>query len=291
MRSIRDPNDYDSLTLSPPGVLILFRFATLALLASLSGLIVGVSLDIRFLGPDRLTTGWETPHLWIYRHYWDVILVSVDWVYFAIASIGVPLNFSIQIADELPAFLFWAPFVAFFSFFLFIFFLFSAQSNQGEGRSTLSQAFSTEQKGSQLRQLFPPLRATKRPPPVLPSDTEDPAPLLAPPLDEFPSVSSAQVVHRPAAERATCVPRDFDHFERVLLKSEASLETLRLGLEAARRAGVNLVIDPSIAQAYSDLQELRSSLDEIDLAIEELRGHQHLLMATLASKGDAKRVV
>jgi hypothetical protein len=255
-------------------------------------MVLGVFFDLTFLGPDRLTTSWETPHLLVYRHYWDLVVAGVAWFHLVTASVGISVNFSRQIGDELPAFFFWAPFAIFFSFALFFVFLLSAmQEKKGGGRNALRRAFGREQGESQLRHMFPPLRASKRLSALSPVGIENTVLSVIPSGDLSPPLSPAPVVPPPTSLQGSRSLPGFDHFERVLLKSEASLESLRMGLESARRAGVNLVIDPSIAQANADLQELRSSLDEIDLAVEELRGHQHLLMATWGSQGDAKRVV
>jgi hypothetical protein len=70
-------------------------------------------------------------------------------------------------------------------------------------------------------------------------------------------------------------------FEASLYESEQALGAAMNSLEDVRRASLNLVLDPSVAQANQDLQEIHDALDELEIAFEQLRGQQHALMADL----------
>jgi hypothetical protein len=69
--------------------------------------------------------------------------------------------------------------------------------------------------------------------------------------------------------------------ESSLYDAEQALGAAMTSLEDVRRASLNLVLDPSVAQANQDLQEIHDALDELEIAFEQLRGQQHALMADL----------
>lgn len=72
--------------------------------------------------------------------------------------------------------------------------------------------------------------------------------------------------------------------ESHLYESEQALATAMGCLEDVRRASLNLVLDPAVAQANQDLKEIHDALDELEMAFEQLRGQQHLLMADLVQR-------
>lgn len=69
--------------------------------------------------------------------------------------------------------------------------------------------------------------------------------------------------------------------EQNLYGSEQALALAAQCVEDLRRAAVNLVLDPTVAQANQDLKEVHDALDELEMAFEQLRGQQHALMADL----------
>lgn len=69
--------------------------------------------------------------------------------------------------------------------------------------------------------------------------------------------------------------------EQKLYDSEKALALATQSLEDLRRAAVNLVLDPTVAQVNQDLKEVHDALDELEMAFEQLRGQQHALMANL----------
>ena len=70
--------------------------------------------------------------------------------------------------------------------------------------------------------------------------------------------------------------------EQRLYDSEQALALATQSLEDLRRAAVNLVLDPTVAQVNQDLKEVHDALDELEMAFDRLRGQQHALMASLA---------
>lgn len=72
--------------------------------------------------------------------------------------------------------------------------------------------------------------------------------------------------------------------EAHLYDAEQALATAMGCLEDVRRASLNLVLDPTVAQANQDLKEVHDALDELEMAFEQLRGQQHLLMADLVQR-------
>lgn len=78
--------------------------------------------------------------------------------------------------------------------------------------------------------------------------------------------------------------------EQKLYDSEQALALATQSLEDLRRAAVNLVLDPTVAQVNQDLKEVHDALDELEMAFDKLRGQQHALMASLAqSQGQPSR--
>ena len=69
--------------------------------------------------------------------------------------------------------------------------------------------------------------------------------------------------------------------ESGLYASEQALTVALNSLEDVRRAALNLVLDPAVAQANQDLKEVHDALDDLEMAFEHLRGQQHALMAEL----------
>ncbi|MGA1253704.1 MAG: hypothetical protein ACO3WN_07740 [Burkholderiaceae bacterium] len=69
--------------------------------------------------------------------------------------------------------------------------------------------------------------------------------------------------------------------EQKLYDSEKALALATQSLEDLRRAAVNLVLDPTVAEVNEDLKEVHDALDALEMAFEQLRGQQHALMANL----------
>jgi hypothetical protein len=99
------------------------------------------------------------------------------------------------------------------------------------------------------------------------------APLPTPPV----SIRAAPSRAIPVAS-ASVVARSL---EQNLYGSEQALALAAQCVEDLRRAAVNLVLDPTVAQANQDLKDVHDALDELEMAFEQLRGQQHALMADL----------
>lgn len=109
-----------------------------------------------------------------------------------------------------------------------------------------------------------------------PSLIREPVPATAP--SSVPAAPSPVVV-RPGLPLG---PTDFSRrLEASLYESEQALGAAMTSLEDVRRASLNLVLDPAVAQTNQDLQEIHDALDELEIAFEQLRGQQHALMADL----------
>ena len=109
-----------------------------------------------------------------------------------------------------------------------------------------------------------------------PSLIREPVPATAP--SSVPAAPSPVVV-RPGLPLGST---DFSRrLEASLYESEQALGAAMTSLEDVRRASLNLVLDPAVAQTNQDLQEIHDALDELEIAFEQLRGQQHALMADL----------
>jgi len=106
-----------------------------------------------------------------------------------------------------------------------------------------------------------------------------PAPTSTPTSSPTSTSAPASVAVRPG------LPLGAGEFARrleaSLYESEQALGAAMTSLEDVRRASLNLVLDPAVAQANQDLQEIHDALDELEIAFEQLRGQQHALMADL----------
>ena len=100
-----------------------------------------------------------------------------------------------------------------------------------------------------------------------------------------PTPAPASVPAPPGVAARPSLPVGSGEFARrleaSLYESEQALGAAMTSLEDVRRASLNLVLDPAVAQANQDLQEVHDALDELEIAFEQLRGQQHALMADL----------
>jgi hypothetical protein len=100
-----------------------------------------------------------------------------------------------------------------------------------------------------------------------------------------PAPASAPAPTPPSVAGRPGLPMGSGEFARrleaSLYESEQALGAAMTSLEDVRRASLNLVLDPAVAQANQDLQEIHDALDELEIAFEQLRGQQHALMADL----------
>lgn len=106
------------------------------------------------------------------------------------------------------------------------------------------------------------------------SQAAEAAPLPAPPV----SIRAEPIPAAPPVASASVVARSL---EQNLYGSEQALALATQCVEDLRRAAVNLVLDPTVAQANQDLKDVHDALDELEMALEQLRGQQHALMADL----------
>lgn len=166
--------------------------------------------------------------------------------------------------DGLPAFLPWVV-LGLSMGILTLVSLFLVNVMGGESSATAQEDHSRE-----------PALGPVEPPPDTGRITQE-APLPAPPA----SIRVAPAIGGVAFARG---------LEQKLYDSEQALALATRSLEDLRRAAVNLVLDPTVAQVNQDLKEVHDALDELEMAFEQLRGQQHALMASLAqSKGQPAR--
>jgi polyhydroxyalkanoate synthesis regulator phasin len=71
--------------------------------------------------------------------------------------------------------------------------------------------------------------------------------------------------------------------EESLLYSEAQLSHAQESVERLRRALVNVYLDAG-STATEDMQDLRTSIEELEITLETLKGEQHRVMAALVSQ-------
>ncbi len=71
--------------------------------------------------------------------------------------------------------------------------------------------------------------------------------------------------------------------------SEAQLAHAQESVERLRRALVNVYLDAG-STATEDMQDLRTSIEELEITLETLKGEQHRVMAALVSQAPSSHV-
>ena len=252
---------------------------TLLLLLSLFSVVFAViasTAQLWFLPPSSLNAAWMPPHLLAYDFIWNAVHDLARW---GLSQGLLPESVRQFKSQGVPAFLPWLGLAVFLLAFA--------------GLVGLASSF-TPASAQPARQEAEPILAEEgaaQEPPIArrrPVDSAFP-PFTAPP----PAAPHAHGAQGTASERSGA-SRDQDHgfgqlVEESLLYSEAQLLHAQESVERLRRALVNVYLDAG-STATEDMQDLRTSIDELEITLETLKGEQHRVMAALVSQAPSSHV-
>ena len=252
---------------------------TLLLLLSLFSVVFAViasTAQLWFLPPSSLNAAWMPPHMLAYDFIWNAMHDLARW---GLSQGLLPESVRQFKSQGVPAFLPWLGLAVFLLAFA--------------GLVGLASSF-TPASAQPARQEAEPILAEEgaaQEPPVSrrrPVDSAFP-PFTAPP----PAAPHAPGAQGTASERSGA-SRDQDHGfgqldEESLLYSEAQLLHAQESVERLRRALVNVYLDAG-STATEDMQDLRTSIEELEITLETLKGEQHRVMAALVSQAPSSHV-
>jgi len=252
---------------------------TLLLLLSLFSVVFAViasTAQLWFLPPSSLNAAWMPPHMLAYDLIWNAMHDLARW---GLSQGLLPESVRQFKSQGVPAFLPWLGLAVFLLAFA--------------GLVGLASSF-TPASAQPARQEAEPILAEEgaaQEPPVSrrrPVDSAFP-PFTAPP----PAAPHAHGAQGTASE-SSGASRDQDHgfgqlVEESLLYSEAQLLHAQESVERLRRALVNVYLDAG-STATEDMQDLRTSIDELEITLETLKGEQHRVMAALVSQAPSSHV-
>ena len=252
---------------------------TLLLLLSLFSVVFAViasTAQLWFLPPSSLNAAWMPPHLLAYDFIWNAVHDLARW---GLSQGLLPESVRQFKSQGVPAFLPWLGLAAFLLALAGLvgltssFTLASAQPARQEAEPILAEEGAAQELPISRRRLVD----SALPPSTAPPPTA-------------PHVHGAQGT---ASERSGA-SRDQDHgfgqlVEESLLYSEAQLLHAQESVERLRRALVNVYLDAG-STATEDMQDLRTSIEELEITLETLKGEQHRVMAALVSQAPSSHV-
>jgi len=249
----------------------LLKFLLLLSLFSLVFAVIASTAQLWFLPPSSLNAAWTPPHFLVYDLIWNAMHDLARWG----LSQGILPEAVRQFRSQgVPAFLPWLGLAAFLLVLAGLVGLVSsfspasAQSSKHEAEPTLA--------GEDAAQEPPEPRRR-------PVDLAS-IPYIAP---HVPFAQGAE------SERSGASRDQDDGFgklvEESLLYSEAQLLHAQESVERLRRALVNVYLDAG-STATEDMQDLRTSIEELEITLETLKGEQHRVMAALVSQAPSSYV-
>ena len=255
---------------------------TLLLLLSLFSVVFAViasTAQLWFLPPSSLNAAWMPPHMLAYDLIWNAMHDLARW---GLSQGLLPESVRQFKSQGVPAFLPWLGLAVFLLAFA--------------GLVGLASSF-TPASAQPARQEAEPILAeegTAQEPPIARRRSVDSAfpPFTAPP-PAAPHAHGAHGAQGTASERSGA-SLDQDHgfgqlVEESLLYSEAQLLHAQESVERLRRALVNVYLDAG-STATEDMQDLRTSIEELEITLETLKGEQHRVMAALVSQAPSSHV-
>ena len=254
----------------------LLKFLLLLSLFSVVFAVIASTAQLWFLPPSSLNVAWMPPHLLAYDLIWNAVHDLARW---GLTQGLLPESARQFKSQGVPAFLPWLGLAAFLLALAGLvglassFARASAQPARQEAEPTLAQGGAEQEPPASRRR---------------PVDSALP-PFTAPP----PTAPYADGAQGTASERSAA-SRDQDHgfgqlVEESLLYSEAQLLHAQESVERLRRALVNVYLDAG-STATEDMQDLRTSIEELEITLETLKGEQHRVMAALVSRAPSSHV-
>jgi hypothetical protein len=262
-------------------------FAKFLLLLSFLAVLFAViasTAQLWFLPPSQVSAAWTPPHLLVYDYLWNAARAVARW---GLSQGFFPEEIRQFKSQGVPAFLPWlvvsagmlalAALVGLVS----LFFPAVGRVPSHDAEPTLAAVGGTSQANTADETMQAPGQQSVSPQPAaLPPDSS---------LSARPSqpIKPAESVTPVAAEQ---VYQAFGKLvEESLLYSEAQLSHAQESVERLRRALVNVYLDAG-STATEDMQDLRSSIEELEITLETLKGEQHRVMAALVSQAPSSHV-
>jgi hypothetical protein len=246
-------------------------FVFLSLLALVFAVIASTS-QLWFLPPSKVNGAWTPPHLLVYDYIWNLGREFARW---GLSQGVLPEDIRQFKSQGVPAFLPWlglsglllvfASVVGFISLFT----PGSAGHLKHEVEPSLRAANARSLEVGDTKNLT----STARPSVNLSSSSGSKEPLPE-------TADSNRVEFLGSSAQANEVEK---LVEESLLYSEAQLSLAQESVERLRRALVNVYLDAG-STATEDMQDLRTSIEELEITIETLKGEQHRVMAALVSQ-------
>ena len=226
--------------------------------------VIASTLQLWFLPPSSMNAAWSPPHLVVYEFIWNGARELAVW---GLSQGILPEDIRQFKSQGVPAFLPWLGLGVSLFLLAAVFFLLSfvrsgsPQRLNEEVEPVLAKTASAHHPS--ISGLSP-----------LGSSLED---ADAPPsqAQEAPGLGAAAGHKQPDSLEKLV--------EESLLYSEAQLSHAQESVERLRRALVNVYLDAG-STATEDMQDLRTSIEELEITLETLKGEQHRVMAALVSQ-------
>lgn len=245
-------------------------FAKLFVLLSLFALVfaaISSASQLWFLPPSKVDAAWTPPHLVVYDYIWNVARDLARW---GLSQGYFPEEIRQFKSQGVPAFLPWlglsgllltlASVIGLVSLFKPA----SASYLKYEAEPSLSGIKDTTLKVGDTTDLSSREKAAA------------PVNFSAAPQSQLSETAKPYI-------RASQENQLEKLVEESLLYSEAQLSHAQESVERLRRALVNVYLDAG-STATEDMQDLRTSIEELEITLETLKGEQHRVMAALVSQ-------
>ncbi len=251
-------------------------FVLLSLLTLVFAVIASTS-QLWFLPPSKVNGAWTPPHLLVYDYIWNLGREFARW---GLSQGLLPEDIRQFKSQGVPAFLPWlglSVLLLVFASVVGLISLFTPGSARHPKHEVESSLRAANAKSLDLGGTTN-LTLTARPSVNLRSSSGSKEP-----LPETADSNRAELFGSPAQanELEKLV-------EESLLYSEAQLSHAQESVERLRRALVNVYLDAG-STATEDMQDLRVSIEELEVSLETLKGEQHRVMAALASQASPSR--
>lgn len=262
-------------------------FAKFLLLLSFLAVLFAViasTAQLWFLPPSQVGAAWTPPHLLAYDYLWNAARALARW---GLSQGFFPEEIRQFKSQGVPAFLPWlvvsagmlalAALVGLVS----LFFPAVGRVPSHDAEPTLEAVGGTSQANTadEARQAPGQQPVSPQPAALTPDSSLSARP--SQPIKPAESVTplAAEQVHQAFGKLV----------EESLLYSEAQLSHAQESVERLRRALVNVYLDAG-STATEDMQDLRSSIEELEITLETLKGEQHRVMAALVSQAPLSHV-
>ena len=230
--------------------------------------VIASALQLWFLPPSAINAAWSPPHLVVYEFIWNGAREVAVW---GLSQGILPEGIRQFKSQGVPAFLPWLGLAICLLLLAAVFFLLSFV------RSGAPQLLNQEVEPVLAKTDSAHHPSVSRHSPLGSSSFED-EDALSPQAQEAASLGTSGNYKQPDSLEKLV--------EESLLYSEAQLSHAQESVERLRRALVNVYLDAG-STATEDMQDLRTSIEELEITLETLKGEQHRVMAALVSQASS----